>query len=70
MIVGGVDGNRLWGKELKLPLRIVEWAPNSKQILFGTMDGNVHVYDYQGNPNGRVGIRCLEGLASTSPSNA
>ena len=39
VIVGGVDGNRLWGKEYKYRLALVEWSPDSRQILFGTPDG-------------------------------
>ena len=27
VIVGSVGGDRLWGKELNLPLRFVEWSP-------------------------------------------
>ena len=48
VIVGSVDGNRLWGKELSLPLRFVEWSPDNKLILFVTMDAEVWVYDSEG----------------------
>ncbi len=27
VIVGSVDGNRLWGKELKMQLKFCEWSP-------------------------------------------
>ena len=30
VIVGSVDGNRLWGKELKSHLRLVEWSPDAR----------------------------------------
>jgi hypothetical protein len=51
VIVGSVDGNRIWGKELpKVNLRHVEWSPDSgRHILFGTDQGEVHVYDALGN---------------------
>jgi WD repeat-containing protein 35 len=49
VIVGSVEGNRLWGKELKIQLAYIEWAPDGKQILFGTPQGEVKVYDYVGN---------------------
>jgi WD repeat-containing protein 35 len=49
VIVGSVDGNRLWGKELKISLQFVEWAPDARQILFVTPQGEVHVYDSLGN---------------------
>jgi WD repeat-containing protein 35 len=45
VIVGSVDGNRLWGKEYKYRLALVEWSPDSKLILFGTPDGQVLVHD-------------------------
>ena len=47
--MGGVDGSRYWGKEFKMQLTKVEWSPDSKIMLFGALDGFVHVYDYQGN---------------------
>ena len=45
VIVGSVDGNRLWGKELKRQLSHVEWSPDGRYILFGTLNGEVHIYD-------------------------
>ncbi len=35
VIVGSVDGNRLWGKELDIELAFVEWSPDARNILFG-----------------------------------
>ena len=29
VIVGSVDGNRVWGKELGLKLKLVSWSPDS-----------------------------------------
>lgn len=43
VIVGSVDGNRLWGKELGLPLRFVEWSPDSRLILFVTLEAEVRL---------------------------
>jgi len=36
VIVGSVDGNRLWGKELGISLALVEWSPDGRMILFCT----------------------------------
>ena len=50
--MGAVDGNRIWGKELKgMSLTHVQWSPDSKTILFGTNKGEVHVYDSHGTYN-------------------
>lgn len=43
-------GNRIWGKELKgNQLAHVAWSPDSKILLFGMANGEVHIYDNQGN---------------------
>lgn len=49
VIVGSVDGNRLWGKDLNIPLKFVEWSPDCKLIYFVTMDSDVWIYDADGN---------------------
>ncbi len=49
VIVGSVEGNRLWGKELEYNLAKIEWSPDAKTILFGTVGGDVKVHDYVGN---------------------
>jgi len=50
VIVGSVDGNRIWGKELKgNALTGVEWSPDGKMLLFSLRNGEVHVYDNQGS---------------------
>jgi WD repeat-containing protein 35 len=49
VIVGSVGGERLWGKELNLPLRFVEWSPDGKLILFVTLEAEVWVFDSEGS---------------------
>uniref|UniRef100_A0A0G4GH72 Uncharacterized protein n=1 Tax=Chromera velia CCMP2878 TaxID=1169474 RepID=A0A0G4GH72_9ALVE len=60
VIVGTVDGQRLWGKELKVSLAKVEWSPDGKCILFATNRGEVHVYDSDGVYSHKVNILCLD----------
>lgn len=49
IIVGSVDGNRIWGKELKnVALTGVQWSPDSRLLLFSLRNGEVHLYDNQG----------------------
>ncbi|KAJ3091801.1 WD repeat-containing protein 35 [Quaeritorhiza haematococci] len=55
VIVGSVDGNRIWGKEFKnMQLAHLQWAPDSKGILFATATGELQVYDANGNFNGKL----------------
>jgi WD repeat-containing protein 35 len=50
VIVGSVDGNRIWGKELKgNALTGVEWSPDGKMLLFSLRNGEIHIYDNQGS---------------------
>ncbi|KAI9362064.1 hypothetical protein DFJ73DRAFT_11110 [Zopfochytrium polystomum] len=50
VIVGSVDGHRLWGKDLKqTQLSFVQWSPDAKKLLFGTANGELHLYDGNGN---------------------
>jgi len=60
VIVGTVDGQRLWGKEIKTQLAFVEWSPDGKNILFCTLNGEVHVYDNEGIYSHRCPIYCLD----------
>ena len=66
VIVGSVDGNRLWGKELKTQLAFVEWSPDGRSLLFVTLDGEVHVYNQYGNRLGSVNLFAAE-ESSTTP---
>eukprot|EP00049_Salpingoeca_infusionum_P026788 m.27924 g.27924 ORF g.27924 m.27924 type:complete len:1165 (+) comp8999_c0_seq1:165-3659(+) len=61
VIVGSVDGNRMWSKPLRLPLQQVEWSPNGKVLLFGTSNGEVHLFDHKGNFISKMELTCLEG---------
>ncbi|KAF4527968.1 hypothetical protein B566_EDAN014960 [Ephemera danica] len=56
--MGSVDGNRIWGKELKgTPLTNVEWSPDGQILLFSLRSGEVHVYDSQGAFMMKLGIQ-------------
>ncbi|XP_067008662.1 WD repeat-containing protein 35 [Anabrus simplex] len=60
VIVGSVDGNRIWGKELKgVTLSGVEWSPDGKMLLFSLRNGEIHVYDNQGSFMMKLLIQCL-----------
>jgi len=60
VIVGSVEGNRLWGQDLTHELAFVEWAPDGRSILFGTPEGKVRIYDNTGNPINEMQVHCLD----------
>uniref|UniRef100_A0A8I5QZ86 WD repeat-containing protein 35 n=1 Tax=Papio anubis TaxID=9555 RepID=A0A8I5QZ86_PAPAN len=60
VIVGSVDGNRIWGKDLKgIQLSHVTWSADSKVLLFGMANGEIHIYDNQGNFIMKMKLSCL-----------
>ncbi|XP_057287733.1 WD repeat-containing protein 35 isoform X3 [Pezoporus wallicus] len=63
VIVGSVDGNRIWGKDLKgTHLCHVAWSSDSKVLLFGMSNGEIHIYDNQGNFIVKMKLSCLVNL--------
>lgn len=38
VIVGSVDGDRIWGKNLDVKLNNVDWSPDGRLLVFGTKD--------------------------------
>nr|CCA19609.1 hypothetical protein PANDA_002987 [Albugo laibachii Nc14] len=69
VIVGSVDGSRLWGKEMKTKLMLVEWSPDGKIIVFVTANGEITVHDAQGNKISNLTLYALEGRTSAGPDN-
>lgn len=63
VIVGSVEGNRVWGKLLPHNLTHLEWAPDSKTMLFSSQEGEVRLYDNQGNALSFLKIQCLRGVS-------
>ena len=60
VIVGSVDGSRLWGKDIKgIQLTHVEWSPDGKVLIFGNSKGEIHIYDSHGTYNSKMTIQCL-----------
>ncbi|XP_042704625.1 WD repeat-containing protein 35 isoform X10 [Chrysemys picta bellii] len=53
-------GNRIWGKDLKgSQLCHVAWSSDSKILLFGMANGEIHIYDNQGNFIMKMKLNCL-----------
>ena len=66
VIVGGVDGSRLWGKELTISLSLVEWSPDGRNILFCTPRGECFVYDSAGNAVSKLPIAVAAGAKGST----
>jgi WD repeat-containing protein 35 len=62
VIVGSVDGNRVWGKTLPHNLELVAWSPDSRHILFGTDEGTIEVYNGTGDQIGSVLLQPEDGV--------
>lgn len=58
VIVGSVDGTRIWGKELQMPLDKVAWNPSCQNILFTSIEGDCFVYDSDGNQICQMQLSC------------
>jgi WD repeat-containing protein 35 len=48
VILGSVDGNRIWGKEVKNNLAHIQWSPDGVFLLFGTSTGQLQIFDGNG----------------------
>uniref|UniRef100_A0A7S1KLL8 Anaphase-promoting complex subunit 4 WD40 domain-containing protein n=1 Tax=Percolomonas cosmopolitus TaxID=63605 RepID=A0A7S1KLL8_9EUKA len=67
VIVGSVEGTRLWGKVLDSRLSHMEWSPDGKFILFGTLDGDILVHDSKTSLFlHKLKIYCLTGEGDSS----
>ena len=45
VIVGSVDGDRIWGKNFNVKLSNVDWSPDGRLLLFGTKDVRFFISD-------------------------
>ena len=48
VIVGSVDGNRLWSKDIGATLLQAAWSPSGKLLLFVTSDGQILSHNHLG----------------------
>ncbi|KAJ3272616.1 WD repeat-containing protein 35 [Terramyces sp. JEL0728] len=59
VILGSVDGNRIWGKEVKnTNLAHVQWSPDGKFLLFATTNGNLQLFDNLGTFVSKISNFC------------
>lgn len=60
VILGTVDGSRLWSKDFESRMSHVEWAPDGRWLLFASaVDGSVTVYTHQGARVGNLELHAL-----------
>lgn len=65
VILGSVDGNRLWGKDLPNKLSLIEWAPDGKHIVFVTNKGQIMYYDNSGNKISEIPLQVIDDSSDT-----
>ncbi|EJD74175.1 WD repeat protein 35 [Loa loa] len=61
-IVGSVDGNRLWNKNVASNLVALCWSGDSSSVLFGLIDGEIHTYDATGVFMYKLRMACIENV--------
>ena len=61
VIVGSVDGNRIWSREMGVPLALVEWSPDGQLLLFASTEGDVSAHNRQGVRLASVPLPAAEG---------
>ncbi len=66
VIVGSVDGNRIWGKELGVQLRYIEWSPDNRIILFVTSDSEVLIFDENGNKLRTMSLQAMDAMVTSA----
>ncbi|PAV64134.1 hypothetical protein WR25_05628 isoform C [Diploscapter pachys] len=62
VIVGTLEGNRIWNKEFNVPMTAIEWTQDGTCLLFGMADGEVHTYDSMGNFIMKIHMAALESI--------
>lgn len=60
VIVGGVEGNRKWGKEYTHKVAMISWSPSSKELLIGSTLGEVFMYDENGDLLHQIRLQGLQ----------
>ena len=56
----------MWGKELKTQLAHVQWSPDGRNIIFCTLQCEVHIYDAIGNYMSKMNLYCLDVAAAAT----
>lgn len=66
VIVGKVDGTRIWGKELGMTLDKLVWSPDCQNIIFSNREGQLFLYDSDGNQISRLELACTHDKGSST----
>uniref|UniRef100_A0A914MD46 Anaphase-promoting complex subunit 4-like WD40 domain-containing protein n=2 Tax=Meloidogyne TaxID=189290 RepID=A0A914MD46_MELIC len=62
VIIGSVDGNRLWNKDIGGSLTKIAWNTDDTLLLLGFADGEVHAYSQYGDFVSKVKMLCVENM--------
>jgi len=67
VILGTVDGSRLWSRDVGQQLALVEWAPDGQWLLFGGEDGSVMVFNHAGTKIGAIELVAVADVGTRVP---
>lgn len=56
IIVGSVDGSRIWNKELEFQLKAIEWSPDGSNLLLVSPNNIINIYDMKGSVTASITI--------------
>ncbi|KAJ4459771.1 putative voltage-gated potassium channel subunit beta [Paratrimastix pyriformis] len=68
IILGSVDGKRIWGIELPYHLKCTAWSPDSKILLLVSQNGEVNVHDEKSNFLKRLATPAIDDVPGTKVS--
>jgi WD repeat-containing protein 35 len=64
IIVGSVEGEKVWNKKVQKVPVMVEWSPDGRFMLVGTDKGEIMVFQHDGTYQYSIYIQCMNNLVN------